>query len=232
MSLGDLNVATRRRLRRDAWLLTAWCVGLGFATSWVLLHGFGLRQPAARYGIAALVMYALGLVCGARVWLVRFTRSVRAEPGVLGRAAPEDVAVLAAEKRARERHRERVGDSFDLSNGFGFLADLLSLEEAAALLIVPAALFLLLGGLLLAGLVPALLMDGIAGLLAEVAVQFVFGALIARRVMRPRAHDAAFLTIVGRTWLIGVVLVAASVGAGWLLATVNPAGATIADLFR
>ena len=116
--------------------------------------------------------------------------------------------MLAAEKRARERHREHVRDSFDLSNGFGFLADLLSLEEAAALLIVPAALFLLLGGLLLAGLVPALLMDGIAGLLAEVAVQFVFGALIARRVMRPRAHDAAFLTIVGKTWLIGLLLVA------------------------
>jgi hypothetical protein len=31
-----------------------------------------------------------------------------------------------------------------------------------------------------------------------VAVQFVFGALIARRVMRPKSHDAAFMTIVAR----------------------------------
>ena len=75
-------------------------------------------------------------------------------------------------------------------------------------------------------------MDGVAGLLAEVAVQFVFGALIARRVMRPKPHDAAFMTIVAKTWLIGALLVAASLAAGWFLARINPAGATIADLFR
>lgn len=232
MSLGDLNVATRRRLRRHAWLLTAWCVALGFVTSWVLLHVFGLRQPAARYGIAAIVMYSLGLVVGARIWLVHFSRSAREEPALLGRAGPDDVAALAEEKRARDRRGERARSSFDLGDGFGFIADLLSLEEAAALLIVPALLCVLFGGLLLAGVVPTLLMDGVAGVLAEVAVQFVFGALIARRIMRPKSHDAAFMTIVGKTWLIGLLFVLASLGAGWLLATINPGGATVADLFR
>ena len=232
MSLADLNVATRRRLRRHAWLLTAWCVALGFASSWILLHGFGLRLPAARYGIAAVVMYGLGLVVGTRIWLVRFSRSVREEPGRLGRAGPADAATLAAEKRARERRGERARGSFDLADGFGYVADLLSLDEAAALLIVPALLFLLVGFLLLGGMVPVLLMDGVAGLLAEVAVQFVFGALIARRIMRPKSHDAAFMTIVARTWLIGLLLVVASVGAGWLLQTFAPGAASLGDLFR
>src|SRR5689334_21780305 len=109
MSLGDLNVATRGRLRRHAWLLTMWCVALGFVTSWILYHVFGLRQPAARYGIGAIVMYALGLVCGARVWLVLFAQSVRREPAVLGRAGSEDAAALAAQARARERRGERAG---------------------------------------------------------------------------------------------------------------------------
>ena len=232
MSLRDLNTLTRRRLRRHAWLLTAWCVALGFAASWLLLHGFGLRQPAARYGIAAIVMYSLGLVVGARIWLVHFSRSVREEPGLLGRAQPEDVAAFERERQSRERRGDHAGDSFDVAEGLGGIAELLGLGEAASLLIVPALLFLLVGGLLLAGVVPALLMDGVAGLLAEVAVQFVFGALIARRIMRPKAHDAAFMTIVAKTWLIGVVLVVASLVAGWLLATINPAGATVADLFR
>ena len=97
---------------------------------------------------------------------------------------------------------------------------------------MPALLFLLVGGLLLAGVVPALLMDGVAGVLAEVAVQFVFGALIARRIMRPKAHDAAFMTIVAKTWLIGLVLVLASIGAGWLLAAIDPGAVTVGDLFR
>ncbi len=232
MSLRDLNVATRRRLRRHAWLLSAWCVALGFATSWILLHVFGLRAPAARYGIAAIVMYSLGLVVGTRVWLAHFNRSVREQPGLLGTARPGDVAEFEREQVERERRGERARESFDWADGFGSIADWLSFDEFATLLIVPALLFLLAGVLLLAGAVPVLLMDGVAGLLAEVAVQFVFGALIARRIMRPKPHDAAFMTIVARSWLIGLVLVVASVAAGWLLARVNPGGATLADLFR
>jgi hypothetical protein len=81
-------------------------------------------------------------------------------------------------------------------------------------------------------MVPVLLMDGIAGLLAEVAVQFVFGALIARRVMRPQSHDAAFMSIVARTWLIGLLLFVASVGAGWLLHESAPGAVSVGDLFR
>lgn len=38
MSLRDLNLQTRRRLRRHAWLLTLWSVGIGVATSWLLLQ--------------------------------------------------------------------------------------------------------------------------------------------------------------------------------------------------
>ncbi len=232
MSLRDLNVRTRRRLRRHAWLLTAWCVAVGFVTSWVLLHVFGLRLPAARYGIAAIVMYSLGLVVGARIWLVHFSQSVQQESGVLGHGGPADAADYDQEKRGRERRSDRSRSSFDWGELFGSIAEWVSFDEAAALLIIPALLFVLAGALLLAGVVPVLLMDGVAGLLAEVAVQFVFGALIARRIMRPKAHDAAFMTIVGKTWIAGLLLVVLSIAAGWLLAQVNPGGATLADLFR
>jgi hypothetical protein len=232
VSLRDLNAHTRRRLRRHAWRLTAWCVALGFAASWILLHAFGQRQAAARYGVAAIVMYSLGLVVGARIWLVRFSQSVREERGLLGRAQPADVAAFERERQAREQRGDRARNSFDLAEGFSGIVDLLSLDEAAALLIVPALLFLLFGGLLLAGVVPALLMDGVAGLLAEVAVQFVFGALIARRIMRPKAHAAAFMTIVAKTWLIGLLLVIASMVAGWTLTSIQPGAATVGDLFR
>lgn len=232
MSRRDLKAHTRRRLRRHAWLLTAWCVGLGFGTSWILLHVFGLRLPAARYGIAAIVMYSLGLVVGARIWLAHFSQSVREARGLLGTARPEDVAAFDRERQSRARSEERARKSFDWADGLGSIADWLSFDEAVALLIVPALLFLLFGALLLAGVAPVLLMDGVAGLLAEVAVQFVFGALIARRIMRPKSHAAAFMTIVAKIWLIGVVLVVVSIGAGWGLAKINPGGATVADLFR
>ena len=232
MSLRDLNLRTRRRLRLHAWLLTLWCIAIGVATSWLLLHAFGVRSPAVRYAVSAVIMYALGLVVGARIWLVRFSRSVQSEPGVLGRATPGDVAVFDADRQRDERRRASTGNGFDWTDLVSGALDMLGFDEAAALLIVPALIVALVGVLLAAGMLPALLMDGVAGLLAEVAIQFVFGALIARRVLRPSAHGEAFLTIVARTWLAGIALFVASASFGWLLLKLNPGGASLADLFR
>jgi hypothetical protein len=233
MSLRDLNPHTRRRLRFHGWLLTLWCVGVGLLASWLLLHAFGVRSPAVRYAISAIVMYSLGLVVGARIWLVHFSASVQAEPGLLVAATPDDVAAFDAEQLAKQlRPAGKKKGGFDWGDLLGGALESLDFGDAAALLIIPALIVALVGLLLAAGVFPVMLLDGAAGLLAEVAVQFVFGALIARRVMRPQAHDEAFLSIVGKTWLAGVLFVVASGGTGWVLTLINPGGASIADLFR
>src|SRR5690349_4939005 len=95
MSLRDLNTATRRRLRWHGWLLTLWCVAVGFATSAFLLRVLHVEQPAVRYAMVAVVMYAVGLVAGTRFWLRHFAASVRAEAD-LGRAD-------ALERQAHDR---------------------------------------------------------------------------------------------------------------------------------
>ena len=239
MSLRDLNRHTRRRLRRHAALLAAWCIGLGLATSWLLLHGLAVRSPALRYTVAAIVMYSLGLVVGVRIWLVNFSRSVAAD-AAYGRADPADAAAFDAEQRDAKADARRRGDDLseavdaaDAVDVAGGVADWLGFDEGAALLLVPALAIALLGGVwYLSALSPMLLVDGLAAMLAEVAVQFVFGALIARRVLRPKAHDAAWLTIVDKTWIAGIAFVVLSAAVGWLLGQVNPGGASIADLFR
>ena len=232
MSLRDLNLQTRRRLHRHAWLLTLWCVGIGVAASWLLLHAFHVVSPAIRYAISAIAMYSLGLVVGARIWLVHFSRQASSEAAGIGTATAGDIAVFDSDQREQKRRDGARKSVFGWGDLLGHSLDLLNFEEAAAFLIIPALVIALVGVLLAAGLVPALLLDGLAGVLAEVAVQFVFGAYIARRVIRPKPHEEAFLSIVGRTWLAGIVLVVASAGAGWLLMQINPGGASIADLFR
>jgi len=236
VSLRDLNRHTRRRLRRHAALLAAWCIGLGLATSWLLLHGLAVRSPGLRYMVAAIVMYA-GLVVGVRIWLLNFSRSVAADAGAFGRAEPADAAAFDAERQDAEsragRRAGRISDGIDSLDVAGSVADWLGFDEGAALLLIPAIAIALFGGVLyLSALTPMLLVDGLAAMLAEVAVQFVFGALIARRVLRPKAHDAAWLTIVDKTWITGIAFVVFSAGAGWLLGELNPGGASIADLFR
>ena len=176
-------------------------------------------------------MYSLGLVVGARIWLVHFSQSVQIEPALAAPAAPAEIAAYESEISERDRKAKRKGSrSFDWSDLLGSMD--FGADDASALLIIPAIIVAVVGFLLVSGVIPALLLDGVAGLLAEVAVQFVFGALIARRVMRRPSHDAAFMTIVAKTWLAGIALFAVSVSAGALLGWLNPRGATIADLFR
>jgi len=125
-----------------------------------------------------------------------------------------------------------MGDGLDWGDLLGSAADLFSFDEAAWLLILPALIVLAFGALMLAGGLPVLLADGVAGMLAEIALQFVFGALIARSVLRPQAPDDAFMHIVGKTWIAGLGLVVVSTAAGWLLTQLAPQAASVGDLLR
>jgi len=231
MSLRELNPRTRRRLRFHGWVLTLWCLAVGMLASWLLLHVLGLSAPAARYASSAVLMYSLGLVVGTRYWLSHFSESVREEAGVLGAADAADRARFDAEQM---NHKPLEGSkkAFDWSDLLSGLADLCSFDELSVVLLIPALILAAFGLLMLTGTLPMLLMDGVAALLAEMAVQFVFGALLVRGVMRPQNHDAAFMHIVGKTWIVGVLLVVVSAAAGWGLTQLAPGAASIGDLFR
>jgi hypothetical protein len=222
MSLRELHPRTRRRLRWHGWLLTAWCLLVGLASSWTLLHVFDVTLPAARYAMSALLMYALGLVLGVQVWLNHFAASVRDDPSLGERVAAAEPV----------RRSDAAQKSFDWGDILGSAADLLSFDEAGLLLLIPALLLFVVGLLFAAGLLPVMLVDGLAGLLAEVAVQFVFGTLIARRVLRPASQDDAFVHILGKTWLIGLLLVALSAAFGWGLREWQPGWVSIGQWLR
>lgn len=222
MSLRELHPRTRRRLRWHGWLLTSWCLAVGLASSWTLLNVFDVTLPAARYAMSGLLMYAIGLVGGIQMWLKHFAASVREDPTLGQRVAPPPPKTRS----------EAVQKSFDWSDILGSAADLLSFDEAGLLLLIPALLLLLAGLLFASGLLPLMLADGLAGLLAEVAVQFVFGTLIARRVLRPASQDDAFVHILGKTWLIGLLLVAVSTALGWALRAWHPGLVSIGQLLR
>jgi hypothetical protein len=233
MSLRELNPRTRRRLRFHGWLLTLWCVLLGVAASWFLLRVMHLRQPAARYAISAIVMYSCGLLLGVRYWLGHFAASVRAEAGLLGTADALDRASFEGERREDfAQTRRAIGEKFDWGFGIIDVADLLSFSELSVFLLIPAVILIAIGVLMLVGYAPMLMIDGLAALLAEMAVQFIFGALIARRTMRVTSRDDPFLHIVGKTWLAGLLLVVVSAGAGWLLTWIEPGAASVGDLVR
>ncbi len=227
MSLHDLNAGTRRRLRWHATVLTLWCLLVGVVSSVVLLRAFGLTHPVLRYALSAAAMYAVGLVLGMRVWLLHFAQSVLDDRS-LGRATETERRQLDAEGRAAALQREEKKGGWNWAD----LLDAVDLGEAALLLVVPAVLVAIVAFLFSSVGAPLLLADGLAGLLAEVAVQFVFGAFIARRVLRPRDHGEALVSIVGRTWVIGVLMVLASASFGFVLRWLVSGAVSLGDLWR
>jgi hypothetical protein len=232
MSLRELNANTRRRLRVHGWMLTLWCVFVGMVTSWFLLHVLHLRTPAARYAISAVAMYSVGLLLGVRFWLSRFAKSADEEAGTLGTAEELDrIAFDAARKNHAERH-EQAGNRFGWGLDLLDFADIFSFGEFTGILIIPGLLLIGLGVLLLLGLSPLFMVDGLAALLAEMAVQFIFGALIARRALRVRSKDDPFLHIVGKTWWAGLLFVLVSAAAGALLTWTWPQVATLGEVLR
>ncbi|MEO8155237.1 MAG: hypothetical protein ABI605_19395 [Rhizobacter sp.] len=229
MSLRELNTRARRRLRIHGWLLTLWCLLVGGFSNWLLLRKLDVTTPAVRYAMSAIVMYSLGLVVGVRVWLRHFAAAVRDDAEL---RAPATVGEKMAFDHEREDRNKAAGKSFDWGDILGSAADLFSFDEAAVLLLIPAVILLVVGVLMLGGLLPVMLVDGLAGLLAEVAVQFVFGALIARRLLKPRHSDDAFIHIVGKTWVAGALLVLLSAVMGWGLRHIHPGAVAFGDLFR
>jgi hypothetical protein len=179
-----------------------------------------------------VLMYSVGLVLGTRVWLAHFAASVQHEPATLGLADRQAQTAFDADQRSAAAAGRSSNKKWEWSSNLFDIADLFSFDELAVFLIVPALILAALAGLTMLGAAPLWLADGMAALLAEIAVQFVFGALLVRGVMRPKPHGDAFLHIVGQTWIVGGLLVLASATAGGLLMLAAPGAASIGELFR
>jgi hypothetical protein len=225
-----LSVETQDRLLRDTWLLMAGWIVIGLACSWLLLEIFHLRSPLLRYPITALVMYGLGVVAGTRLWLAAFARAVRLQPA---RFAPAPV-VPTGDGKFRRRARAAAGIDPALVLGAIFLGiDLLLWFEGGARLFwwTVLTLTITVGVFALSGMA-RFGNDGLPGVLAELAHQFIFGRETEVGHLPRRSLAEALPAIVRETWGSGVTFLIFSVAAAVSLYVVVPGAASLADIFR
>ena len=130
------------------------------------------------------------------------------------------------QQEERIRKRFQWGDGVDLGGGWSG-DDPLSAILAVLVLVMLAAL-----ALLALGHFPLLATEALAGFLAEVVLEFVIGAVIARRVLKPRSLDDYWVVMLRKTGLAGLALVIAAGFTGWLLQTLQPEAATLFQVFR
>ena len=226
IGLMAVNAETQHRVGRDAWLLTAWWIVVGVACSALLLEVVGIRSPVWRYPLTATVMYAIGVVVGMRVWLALFWRTARAEPHRYRGATDAE--------RARDPPtpvRPGVIAAFVLAPAFvGFVLELMGLFEIGR-----ALLWTMFIGLAVAAVVgwacsrlPVGL--GSEALMAEMAMQFVFGRSIGREVLLPDPPGESWTMIVRETWAQGFSFVVLSAAIGATMVVVLPGAVSLRDL--
>lgn len=203
----------------------AWAAAVGLASSAVLLHGVGVHSLAARYAVGAGAIYFLGFVAGGWVYARWWNRSQDAARAALQHADAADFLAYAQQEE-RIRKRFQWGDGVDLGGGWSG-DDPLSAILALLVFVMLAAL-----ALLALGHFPLLATEMLAGFLAEVVLEFVIGAVIARQVLKPRSLDDYWVVMLRKTWLAGLALVIAAGFTGWLLQTLQPEAATLFQVFR
>jgi len=224
MSLERIAVPGRNRLRLHATLLLLWSVLVGIASSAVLLHLFQVYSMAVRYAVGAAAMHFLGFLGGGWCYAAWWNQS-RERAGLLATHASQEEQVSYQELRALLR-KPLVNP---LPNGLKWfleIFDYVLLERVGLVLFLAYALIVTLIYLFLIYL-PVIGVETFAGYLAEVVLEFVIGASIVRKILKPRALDEYWPVMVKKTWITGCLLVAAAGATGFLIQHLHPGAETI-----
>ncbi|HEY2187213.1 MAG TPA: hypothetical protein VGH48_01470 [Caldimonas sp.] len=224
IGLAELSPDTRRRLDRDAWLLTAWWMLVGFAATALLHRVGGVRSPLWRYPLTALFMYALGDVAGLRAWLAVFARSAR--------VAPARWRIASEHERAdRSVSRLTIWFAAALATAIAFTGDVVRLLRLAYGDIVISVLVAILVVLAIAAFatrrLPVTWSSSV--LMAELALDFVFGRDVRHETLPPRPRRESLSKIVGETWPRGVTLLVLAAVVAVTLVLLRPGAESLAD---
>lgn len=220
MSLGKIAPMHRNAVRWHGWLLAAWVFGVGWLASWALLR-LGIASPMWRWPLAMLVMYGFGFIGGCYFY-VRWQQGAAHAGQAPVRADRADEEDYDEEDRRKRRRMEWLADAVDL----GSLAEVFPPLLAVVAPLVVVALILLVVTL------PWLVTEILAGFLAELILEFVIGAAVMRRVLRPRPMDDSPSAVAARTWWLGLLAVVVAAGFGYAAHTIAPQAVTLGQVFQ
>ena len=226
MSIGKIHPSRRGFLRLHGWLLMGWALLVGLIVSAVLLHVLHVESMAIRFTVGAGAIYFIGFVLGGRWYFQWWNKQSRMAADFPQHASVQD-------ELEYEKKKEEVNKLFNKFDGMGDLANLGGGDDPlSALLAVIALIVMLVFLALLLGYFPFFATEVLAGYLAEIVLEFVIGAIVLRRVIKPRDEREYWGFVIRKTWLAGLMLVVLAAGLGYVIQDQNPAATTLFQAFR
>ena len=229
MSLERIAGPDRNRLRLHATLLLLWSALVGIASSAVLLHVFQVHSMAVRYAVGAAAVYFLGFLGGGWCYAAWWNQS-RERASLLAMHASQEEQVSYQELRALLR-KPLVNPLPNGCTRFLEIFDYVFLERFGLVLFLAYALIVTLMYLFLIYL-PVIGVEAFAGYLADVVLEFVIGASVIQKIMKPRALDEYWPVMIKKTWITGCLLVAAAGVTGFLIQYWKPGAETVFQALR
>jgi hypothetical protein len=221
MSLERIGDSDRNRLRVHGALLLLWSRLVGSASSALLLHVFQVHPMALRYAVGAAAVYFLGFLGGARFYAASWRQ---------GQERPRPLPAHASLEEQKAYQQEWHAQLIDLylklrpQGWLSWIGDFLTGYVFLFLMLGVIYFFLL--------YLPLLGVEVFTGYVAEVVLEFVIGASIVQKIMKPRALDDYWTVMVKKTWITGCLLVAAAGGVGFLIQYWKPGAETVFQALR
>jgi hypothetical protein len=218
MSLERIGDSDRNRLRVHGALLLIWSALVGSASSALLLHVFQVHSMAVRYSVGAAAVYFLGFLGGARFYAASWRQEDK-------RPLPAHASLEEQKEYQQIWHSQLVDPYLSFFRGWVDVLIGLFTGNTVVLLMLGVVYFFLL-------YLPMLGVEVFTGYVAEVVLEFVIGASIVQKIMKPRTLDDYWSVMVKKTWITGCLLVAAAGGVGFLVQTLRPGAETIFQALR
>lgn len=220
MSLGKIAPSHRSSLRWHGWLLALWAFFVGWVASWALLR-LGVSSPMVRWPLAMLAMYGMGFIGGCYFY-IRWRQDGAQAGDVPGRADPADEMAYQDDEQTLKRRMDWLAEAIDI----GSFAEVFPPLWIIVVPLVAIALAILLAVL------PWLATEMLAGFLAELILEFVIGAAVMRRVLRPRPLEESPMGVAARTWWLGVLAAVVAGGLGYVAHQVAPQAVTLGQVIQ
>jgi len=218
MSLEFIGDSDRNRLRVHGALLLIWSALVGSASSALLLHVLQVHSMAVRYSVGAAAVYFLGFLGGARFYAASWRQEDK-------RPLPAHASLEEQKQYQQIWHSQLVDPYFSFFRGWVDVLIGLFTGNTVALLMLGVVYFFLL-------YLPLIGVEIFTGYVAEVVLEFVIGASIVQKIMKPRALDDYWTVMVKKTWITGCLLVAAAGGVGFLIQYWKPGAETVFQALR
>lgn len=225
MSLAHISPKQRRQLRWHGFLLMLWVALIGLSCSALLLHVFHVHSMVWRFSLGAGAVYFAGFLWGGKWYARWWLQQARTDAEFPKHAS---VSETLAYQQAEDKSLRRLFDSVDFMPDISGFTD----DPIGYLLLLLWLLALVFATMLLAGFLPWLATDLLAGYLAEVVLEFVIGGIIMRRILKPQNLDHYLEHMLRKTWLAGATMMLVFGAFGYLVQRHAPDAHTLLQAFR